>query len=82
MGDRGHNRHGPKRGELLCPFPGGWGRAAQSNTMWPGPRYISVLSGVFIHPAVWPQRTWAENWGCAPLGEGELRLHLTECRLS
>jgi len=20
MGDHGHNRHGPKRGELLCPF--------------------------------------------------------------
>jgi len=20
MGDRGHNRHGPKRGGLLCPF--------------------------------------------------------------
>ena len=22
MGDRGHNRHGPKRGGLLCPFRG------------------------------------------------------------
>jgi len=22
MGDRGHNRHGPKRGGLLCPFCG------------------------------------------------------------
>ena len=24
MGDRGHNRHGPKRGGLLCPFCGSW----------------------------------------------------------
>jgi len=24
MGDRGHNRHGPKRGELLCTFRGIW----------------------------------------------------------
>jgi len=55
MGDRGHNRHGPKR----------WGRedavpllrraGTLSNTMWPGPRSTPVPSGVFIHPAVWPQ---------------------------
>ena len=47
MGDRGHNRHGPKRGEgLLCLF-----RTAgtPSKTMWPGPRSTSVPSGVFIH---------------------------------
>ena len=25
-----------------------------SNTMWPAWRSISVPSGVFIHPAVWP----------------------------
>jgi len=25
MGDRGHNRHGPKRGGLLCPFHWGEG---------------------------------------------------------
>jgi len=24
IGDRSHNRHGPKRGGLLCPFRGGW----------------------------------------------------------
>jgi len=34
-----------------------------SNTMWPGPRTTSVSSGILIHPAVWPQQTWAENWG-------------------
>ena len=49
MGDRGHNRHGPKReGGLLCPFRGGAG--SPSNTMWPGPRPTSVPSGVFMHP--------------------------------
>jgi len=31
MNDRGHNRHGPKRGGLLCPFRGGAG--SPSNTM-------------------------------------------------
>ena len=36
MGDRGHNRHGPKRGRrLLYPFRGG-GAGSPSNTMWPG----------------------------------------------
>ena len=25
MGDRGHNRHGPKRGRVLCPFRGALG---------------------------------------------------------
>ena len=24
MGDRGHSRHGPTRGGLLCPFRGRW----------------------------------------------------------
>ena len=23
----------------------------------------SIPSGILIHPAVWPQQTWAENWG-------------------
>ena len=63
MGDRGHNTHGLKRGGLLCPFHGGAG--SPSNTVWPGPTSTSVPSGVFIHPAVWPQRTLAGNWGVA-----------------
>jgi len=25
MGDHGHNKHGPKRGRVLCPFPGALG---------------------------------------------------------
>jgi len=72
MGDRGHNRHPPKRGGLLCPFCGG-GAGSPSNTMWHGPRSTSVQSGVFIHPDVWPQYAWAKNWvGAVPcfLGGG------------
>jgi len=30
------------------------------STMSPGPRPTSVPSGILIHPAVWPQLTWAE----------------------
>ena len=47
-----------------------------SHTMSPGPRPTSVPSGILIHPAVWPQQTWAKNWGGAvPL----LGSHLTQC---
>ena len=34
------------------------------------PRPNSVPSGILIHPAVWPQRTWAENQGTVPLFGG------------
>jgi len=51
MGDRGHNRHGPKRGRGCCaPFTGAAG--SPSNTMWPELRSTSVPSGTLIHPAV------------------------------
>ena len=52
MGDRGHNRHAPKRGAAV---PLSRRAGTPSSTMWPGPRSTSVLSGVFIYPAVWPQ---------------------------
>ena len=42
-----------ERRGLLCNFCGGDG--SPSNTMWPGLRSTAVLSGIFIHPAVWPQ---------------------------
>jgi len=32
-----------------------------------GPRPTSVPSGILIHPAIWPQQTWAENWESVPL---------------
>jgi len=52
MGDRGHNRHGPKKGGAV-PLPRGvGGDGSPSNTMWPGLRSTSVPSGIFIYPAV------------------------------
>jgi len=49
----------------------GCGAESTSNTMLPGPRTTIVPSGILIHPAVWPQQTWAENWGLWPvLGRG------------
>ena len=36
-----------------------------------GSRPTLVLSGILIHPAIWPQQIWAKNWGgCAPFGRG------------
>jgi len=52
MGNRGHNRHGPKRGGCCAPSRSS---GNPSNTMWPAPMSTSVPSGVFIHPAVWLQ---------------------------
>jgi len=49
-------------------FFGGAGSAC--NTVSPGPRPSSVPRGILIHPAVWPQLTWAENWGAVPFEEG------------
>jgi len=39
---------------------------APSNTMSSGTRPTSIPSGILIYPALWPQRTWAENWGLCP----------------
>jgi len=44
------------------------GAGFPSKTTSPGPRSTSVLSVILIHPAVWPQQTWAENgWAAVPL---------------
>jgi len=59
MGDRGHNYMGRKEGDCCAPFAGA---GTASNTVWPGPGSTSIPSGVFIHPAVWPQQTRAKNW--------------------
>jgi len=53
IGDRGHNRPGMERGGDAVPLS--WRAGTPSNTMWPGLRSTSIPSGVFIHPAVWPQ---------------------------
>jgi len=63
-------------GRKLCgcyaSFLRGGGAGSPSNTVWPGPRPTFVPSSILIHPAVWSQQTWVENWGgdCAPLGTG------------
>jgi len=74
MGDHGHNRHGLKRGRGCCAVHLSRRAGTPSSTMWPGPRCTSVPSGVFIHPAVWPQWTWTKiGWGgCALFSEGSL----------
>jgi len=38
----------------------------------------SIPSGILIHPAIWPQQIWAENWGLCPFGGGELGPHPTQ----
>ena len=64
----------------LCALFWGGGAGSPSNTKSLGPRPTSILCGILIHPDIWPQQIWADNWGgCAPLGEGELGHHLTEC---
>ena len=74
----GRHRYGPKIGGGLCPpF---WGvDGSPSNTVSPRPRLTSLPSVISIHPAVWPQQTWAENWGLCCFGGGELDVHLTQC---
>jgi len=81
MGDCMATIDGPKTGGCAPLRPG---EMSPSNTMCPGPRPTSLLSGILIHPAVCPQQTWAENWGLCPFGEGELGAHLkdlTQCGL-
>ena len=76
----GHNRHGPKIGWVGVPFVLEVA-GSPSNTKSPVPSPTSIPSGILVHPAVWPQWTMDENWGCAPLGEGELGPDLTQCRV-
>ena len=52
MGDCGHIDMALKEGGAV-PLSRSTGNP--STTMWPAPRSTSVPSGVFIHPAVWPQ---------------------------
>ena len=55
---------GHKEGGAAVPLSVG-GVGSPCNTMSPGPRPTSVPSGILIHPAVWPQQTWAKNLGAA-----------------
>jgi len=66
----------------LCPFGGG--RAVSpSSTMWPGPRPISMPSGILIHPAVGATINMGRKLGALPpFGEGNWVPHLTQCCLA
>jgi len=57
------------------------GAGSPCNTMWPGPMPTFVPSGILIHPAVWPQQTWAGNWGAVPHFAGVLGPHLAQLGL-
>jgi len=67
MGDRLTTRDMGKKSGLLYPFPCGVA-GSPSNTTSPGLRPTSLPSGILIHPAVWPQQTWAKNWQLCPFG--------------
>ena len=64
----------------LFPLFGG-GAESPFSTMWPGLRPTSMPSDILVHPAVWPQHTCAENWGCSPFLAGELGPHVAQCGL-
>jgi len=73
---------GRKLGRGLRPLFGE-GAGSLSNTKSPGLRPTAIPSGIVMHPVVWAQYKFAENWGggFAPfLGKG-LGPHLTQSRL-
>ena len=76
MGDCLAHIHRLKRGSCCAPF---WeGAGSPSNTMWPGLRSASIPSGIFIHPAVWPQYMgWKVGSAVPPFLGGELGSHQT-----
>jgi len=59
-----------KFGGAVPPFLWGERPGSPSNTMSPWPRPTSVPSGILIHPAIWPQWTWAKSWGLCPFWGG------------
>jgi len=74
MGDRGYNRHGPKRGGCYAPFAEA---GTPSNTMWPGPRPTSMPSAILIHPPFCHNRHGPKNGGSTPFMERGLGPHLS-----
>jgi len=69
MGDRGHNRHGPKReGRLLCPFRGGAG--SSSNTMWPGRGLLPYQAASSSIQPFGYNTHQPKTGGCAPFRGG------------
>ena len=46
----------------------GVGLGAHVTQCGQGGESTSIPSDILIHLAVWPQQTWAENWGWCPFG--------------
>ena len=57
MGDRLSTIDMDRKVGAVVPRSIGGGAGSPSNTMWPGPRTTSMPSGIWIHPAGWPQYT-------------------------
>jgi len=56
-------------GRALPPFwEGELGPQSSCNTMSIGSWSTFLPSGILIHPAIWLQQLWAENWGLCPFG--------------
>jgi len=72
---------GWKVGRVAVPFFGAGRAQSPSNTMLPVPRPTSVPSGILIHLAIWPQKTWAKNWQLCRFWKFGLGPHLTQCGL-
>jgi len=60
-----HNKHRPNIAGAAVPVIGKLGPHLTQCRLGRGlPLYRVIL----IHPAIWPQQTWAENWGLCPFG--------------
>jgi len=76
MGDRSHNRHGPRIGWGLCPFFRGSWVPIEHKVAWTE-AYTSIPNGILVHLAFGHNGHWPKIGGCAPLGEGDLDPHGT-----
>jgi len=65
----GRNRHGSKIGGLHALF--GEGVQFLCNIRSHGLRPTSIPSGIWMHPAIWPQHISDENWGLCLFAGGE-----------
>jgi len=63
MGDRGHKQTWAEKSGAAVPFFLGDLVPIEHKVAWP--THTSIPSSILVHPAIWPQRTLAENWGCA-----------------
>ena len=76
----GHNGHRPKIGEGAGPLFGQRTAGYPSNTKSPGPMPTSILSGILIHPAIWPQQVWAKNWVVSSIANKQHCLFYSETK--